>query len=916
MENRDDILLRAMDEERRIVSWRKFYVHLSGRTNDAHLPWVSRFEGIGQVKVDSAEDSDYILLFCPITSKVGTDISEALENPPAGDKEVILVVMHHTFNRDHVVADSRWQVNDPKVRLVVDTLFFEGCPLQSNRNEIAWDEIKKFLGVCGRAESIQASSGGFIDCLPVKKFYVHLWGKTNGAHLSWVSKFEGIGQVKVDSAEDSDYILLFCPIVSRVGADISEALENWKTAGDKEVILVVMHHTFNRDHVVAESRWQVKDPKVRLVVDTLFFEDVLCSLTSMKSHGMKSQSFLVSAPFRPLVGGFIDCLPVKKFYVHLWGKTNGAHLSWVSKFEGIGQVKVDSAEDSDYILLFCPIVSRVGADISEALENWKTAGDKEVILVVMHHTFNRDHVVAESRWQVKDPKVRLVVDTLFFEGRPLQSNRNEIAWDEITKFLGVRGRAESIQASSGGFIDCLPVKKFYVHLWGKTNGAHLSWVSKFEGIGQVKVESLEDSDYILLFCPIVSRVGADISEALENLPAGDKEVILVVMHHTFDNDHIVADSRRQVNNTNVRLVVDTLFFEGCPLQSDLNEIAWDEIKKFLGVCAEVPSRGFSDYLSWRKFCVQLSGRTNDAHLPWVSRFEGIGQVKVDSAEDSDYILLFCPITSRVGTDISVALENLPAGDKEVILVVMHHTFNKDHIVADSRRQVNNTNVRLVVDTLFFEGRPLECNLNEIAWEHIKKFLGVCAEVPSRGFSDYLQTKAASLKTQFGKQFATKIKWGWPQRTNPQAEFVFSPDFPHVTNKAPHTTLNVDTMQLASASRDIAEYSDDQQEEEEMSENATSMLQLSCKTQQESSASQSSPKPVPAERARKAEKKRNVSQTLLDASQDVDEMFGKQVVCELKQIKDTATKTRLRRNILVMIYDAAEAEQRAASNQSK
>ncbi|XP_041660425.1 uncharacterized protein LOC121520916 isoform X2 [Cheilinus undulatus] len=464
----------------------------------------------------------------------------------------------------------------------------------------------------------------------------------------------------------------------------------------------------------------------------------------------------------------------RKFYVHLSGRTNDAHLPWVSRFEGIGQVKVDSAEDSDYILLFCPITSKVGTDISEALENLP-AGDKEVILVVMHHTFNRDHVVADSRWQVNDPKVRLVVDTLFFEGCPLQSNRNEIAWDEIKKFLGVCGRAESIQASSGGFIDCLPVKKFYVHLWGKTNGAHLSWVSKFEGIGQVKVESLEDSDYILLFCPIVSRVGADISEALESIPAGDKEVILVVMHHTFDNDHIVADSRRQVNNTNVRLVVDTLFFEGCPLQSDLNEIAWDEIKKFLGVCAEVPSRGFSDYL---------------------------------------------------------------------------------------------------------------------------------------------QTKAASLKTQFGKQFATKIKWGWPQRTNPQAEFVFSPDFPHVTNKAPHTTLNVDTMQLASASRDIAEYSDDQQEEEEMSENATSMLQLSCKTQQESSASQSSPKPVPAERARKAEKKRNVSQTLLDASQDVDEMFGKQVVCELKQIKDTATKTRLRRNILVMIYDAAEAEQRAASNQSK
>ncbi|XP_041661606.1 uncharacterized protein LOC121521576 isoform X2 [Cheilinus undulatus] len=317
-------------------------------------------------------------------------------------------------------------------------------------------------------------------------------------------------------------------------------------------------------------------------------------------------------------------------------------------------------------------------------------------------------------------------------------------------------------------------RKFYVHLSEKTNDAHLPWVSRFESIGQVKVDSPEDSDYILLFCPIASRVGTDISDALESIPAGDKEVILVVMHHTFNKDHVVADSRWQVSNPKVLLIVDTLFFEGCPLQSKHNEIAWDEIKKFLGVCAEVPSRGFSDYcmavlqlvwavillmitwirrlcercfgnmeeerprVPWRKFYVHLSGRTNDAHLPWVSRFVGIGQVKVVSPEDSDYILLFCPIASRVGTDISEALESIPAGDKEVILVVMHHTFNRDHVVADSRWQVKDPKVRLVVDTLFFEGHLLESNLNEIAWDEIMFFFGVhpgFIQVCSRGPSD-------------------------------------------------------------------------------------------------------------------------------------------------------------------------------------
>lgn len=35
--------------------------------------------------------------------------------------------------------------------------------------------------------------------------------------------------------------------------------------------------------------------------------------------------------------------------------------------------------------------------------------------------------------------------------------------------------------------------------------------------------------------------------------------------------------------------------------------------------------------------------------------------------------------------------------------------------------------------------------------------------------------------------------------------------------------------------------------------------------------------------------KSVSQTLLAASQDVDETFGKQVVSDIKQIKDPATK---------------------------
>lgn len=57
--------------------------------------------------------------------------------------------------------------------------------------------------------------------------------------------------------------------------------------------------------------------------------------------------------------------------------------------------------------------------------------------------------------------------------------------------------------------------------------------------------------------------------------------------------------------------------------------------------------------------------------------------------------------------------------------------------------------------------------------------------------------------------------------------------------------------------------------------------------------------------------KNVSETLVDASKGVDQTFGKQVVSEMKVIKDPLTKMRLRHNILMMLYAAQENEARLA-----
>ncbi|CAF91998.1 unnamed protein product [Tetraodon nigroviridis] len=92
----------------------------------------------------------------------------------------------------------------------------------------------------------------------------------------------------------------------------------------------------------------------------------------------------------------------------------------------------------------------------------------------------------------------------------------------------------------------------------------------------------------------------------------------------------------------------------------------------------------------------------------------------------------CPVKSRIKTDIDEALEIIPVSQegKPVILVVMHHTFNPHTIIMESRLQVTRPDVRLTVDCLFYEGRLLPCNINNIARNQIQSCLGFAASKPT------------------------------------------------------------------------------------------------------------------------------------------------------------------------------------------
>ncbi|XP_056880435.1 uncharacterized protein LOC130520738 isoform X2 [Takifugu flavidus] len=161
--------------------------------------------------------------------------------------------------------------------------------------------------------------------------------------------------------------------------------------------------------------------------------------------------------------------------------------------------------------------------------------------------------------------------------------------------------------------------KFFVYVASETKNAHMEWVSKMKRVGHTEVNIQEDADYYLVFCPVKSRIKTEIDEALEGLP-DNKAVILVVMHHTFDPDLVIVESRLQELPRNVRLTVDSLFYQGRLLRCNRNDIAWNQIQKSLNIPIPEPSWWMRPFnLSGTKFLDYVASETKNAHMGLVSK---------------------------------------------------------------------------------------------------------------------------------------------------------------------------------------------------------------------------------------------------------------------------------------------------------
>ncbi|XP_053532894.1 uncharacterized protein LOC108261615 isoform X26 [Ictalurus punctatus] len=825
----------------------------------------------GLQKVQKVDESDFILVFCPIVSRAGTDIEAAVKNlnTLAGDKPAVLVVLHHTFDPECVVPDSSRAVKRDDT-ITVDCLFHEDQGfLQCRRNNEGFNSVSEWIAQIfpktkkeimsnvdkkpEKNENTDRSRRMFPNWMdrfnqpdnhtakkmleqPVLKHSTLITGNRFGHAVGIERKLQEVipGLQKVQKVDESDFILVFCPIVSRAGTDIEAAVKNLNTlAGDKPAVLVVLHHTFDPECVVPDSSRAVKK-ETMITVDCLFHEDQGFLQCRRNNEGFNSVSEWIAQVFPKTKKEIMSNVDKKTEKNKQWDRSNQDHTAkkmWKQpvlkhstlitgnrfghavgierKLQEVipGLQKVQKVDESDFILVFCPIVSRAGTDIEAAVKNLNTlAGNKPALLVVLHHTFDPECVVPDSSRAVKRDDT-ITVDCLFHEDQGLlQCRRNNEGFNSVSEWIAqvfpktkkeimsnVDKKTEKNENTDRSNQDHTakkmlkqPVLKHSTLITGKTLGHEVGIERKLQEVipDLQKVQKVEESDFILVFCPIVSRAGIEAAVKMLNTLAGNKPALLVVLHHTFDPEYVVPDFCGAVKRDDT-ITVDCLFHEDQGLlQCSQNDKALSQIINWCypeAILERTPSKspnrdhtvnqmlnhallkyfplvventlGHDGILNkpprkhpicnlfpldqdhtTKKMLKQpvlkhftlITGKTFGHEVGIERKLQEVipGLRDVQKVKESDFILVFCTIVSRAGIDIEAAVKNLNtlAGNKPAVLVVLHHTFDPECVVPDSSRAVKRENT-ITVDCLFHEDQGfLQCRRNNEGFNSVSEWI--------------------------------------------------------------------------------------------------------------------------------------------------------------------------------------------------
>ncbi|XP_048841292.1 uncharacterized protein LOC125714596 [Brienomyrus brachyistius] len=768
------------------ISSVKVHMLVAGETFNTHETFIQKLKL--QIELCSAESSNVILVFCPVVSRIGTDMEAAMARV-TGKKSVILVFMHHCHKPSHMtditVQPSRGnivqvvhcsfhvskgllkcQANEQAVSAVRTAL------LSEERTELDGEESESDGWVVIQSEHSTAPPGGTSLFSVIQDLFLLMskwnfiypskllsavvsWlypntsvkahklvaGETFNTHETFIQKLNL--QIQLCSAENSDVILVFCPVASRIGTDMEAAMA--RVTANKPVILVFMHHCHNPSHMT-NITVQPRRSNIVEVVHCAFHqykgllecqeneqavaEVYLTLLRYVDSHAEVSQSKSESEIRRELIAAQDDIThdnepqstePVgerseshqckDEMEMEDSGGSSGGHAPEVLQSH-VDPTNMDMKEK--------PMAAQDGKrpnittdselprkDIDPADEEREL--HQRVFVPALEHStgLSRGHTPEVLQSNVDPTNVDM---------------KEKSMADQDGKCPRKRPSGENSACPSSGVptnpkkINCASSLKIHVLVAGETFQAHETFIQKLNL--QIELCSAESSSVILLFCPVVSRIGTDMDAAMDRV-TGTSAVSSPAVH-----SQSMSSSKKMIYSSFGKM---SLYFIG-----------------FLSVTFHLY---FLFHLSSpEKVHMLVVGETFNTHETFIQKLNL--QIELCSAENSDVILVFCTVVSRIGTDMEAAMARVTE-DKPVILVFMHHCHNPSHMT-NITVQPSRGNIVQVVHCAYHESKGLlQCQENEQAVKAVSsallRYVNSHAEVSQS--KSYLEIKQQLMAAQ-------------------------------------------------------------------------------------------------------------------------------------------------------------------------
>ncbi|TRY80184.1 hypothetical protein DNTS_003418 [Danionella cerebrum] len=388
----------------------------------------------------------------------------------------------------------------------------------------------------------------------------------------------------------------------------------------------------------------------------------------------------------------------------IFGFENQFLLNLRSRIEDL-KVTQD-VEDSNIVVIFCPVVSRAGTDIDAALAQIKYPPENKLtVLAMLHHTFEPEKTLANSNYYVQQKNI-LAVDFLFHEDKGLlDCQKNTNATDKTVNWL--IEQAHKIGITLSDFVTFSFASRISdISSW-RTKYVWSKQTKSFKLDGHLLTTGLEPNCPVTEFDPSVSHLERRKSERKPD--HGHKPETVSKPNGLEAMGHGQSESSEPSNN-------------------EIKPDPWNKPEELAS------KRNNSDVMVYQK-----SGVSDAVKVHFISNGKIFGSEKqiihnllsriedlkvTQDVEDSNIVVIFCPVVSRAGTDIDAALAQIkyPPENKLTVLAVLHHTFDPEKTLADSNNYVQQKNI-LAVDFLFYEDKGLlDCQKNSNATDKTVNWL--------------------------------------------------------------------------------------------------------------------------------------------------------------------------------------------------